>query len=681
MLGRQTRHSPGPGAATALPSKAALLLEAASRIAVRLTRSAEWSDHRCTWIISQSDPTNVWSRRSVQVPAGPWLYQGSVGIALFLSELHGRTGDSTLVRCIEAALQHATTTSLEKQSSQLGFHTGRTGIAYALVRHGLTSRRASFVERGLHLLSSLDFTAEHLGTTDVVTGAAGVIPILLAIAEWTGENRPREAALTLGSSIVRAAKRWPTGWSWPSGVATNIRDLTGLAHGACGFGHALVELYAATGCSEFRYAAQQAFAYEDSFFSEVEQNWPDFRNGTLAEMMASDRRRQEFVTQLRCGTAPNLGSPPYVTSWCHGAPGIGLARLRAFEVLADERCRWTGEMAVRTTALASHRMAGFSLCHGQFGNDATLLEGTRVLGDPQWAAQVTQRAEAAAAHFELAGRPWPSGALAGVPDPSLMLGDAGIGYHLLRLADPSVPSILLPTTSRDRWTTGCGQSIGAEPDDSQPGREHIRVFFARTMDIVQRLLDDRSQVPAAENPVLAFAEEVHTLRTSGNPGVAALVNDAATTELTRLDMVMALSDTTDTLLADLARLPSGQVHWKTARLSLSPFARLVTEAHDWDAWLVAPRSTAAPLPADAPIHFLLHRRAATVTTRRLNALSSAVLATIASGATLGQVCNAVRTLVDAAVPEGELERLVLRVITNAYEAGIVAVAPRSTAEA
>jgi hypothetical protein len=39
---------------------------------------------------------------------------------------------------------------------------------------------------------------------------------------------------------------------------------------------------------------------------------------------------------------------------------------------------------------------------------------------------------------------WPSGMPSGGPSPALLLGTAGIGYHLLRLHDPArVPPVLL----------------------------------------------------------------------------------------------------------------------------------------------------------------------------------------------------------------------------------------------
>lgn len=63
------------------------------------------------------------------------------------------------------------------------------------------------------------------------------------------------------------------------------------------------------------------------------------------------------------------------------------------------------------------------------------------------------RAKAVDAMLELAGRygeswEWPSGVNAGGPNPSLMIGTAGIGYHLLRLCDPvGIPSVLALTAN------------------------------------------------------------------------------------------------------------------------------------------------------------------------------------------------------------------------------------------
>ena len=109
------------------------------------------------------------------------------------------------------------------------------------------------------------------------------------------------------------------------------------------------------------------------------------------------------------------------------------------------------------------------------------------------------------------------------------------------------------------------------------------------------------------------------------------------------------------------------------KLSLTEFARLITQERDWAEWLKSPTSSDFPRCTDPPIHFLLLRRAGAVTVRRLNALSAGILSGIEGGATVHQLCEAVRDAIDIAVPEVEVEQVVLRTVVNAYEAGIITV--------
>jgi lantibiotic biosynthesis protein len=82
--------------------------------------------------------------------------------------------------------------------------------------------------------------------------------------------------------------------------------LTGLAHGGSGYAFALLELYSVAQDPVFLKTGRGAFGYEDELFDSVSGNWPD----------------------LRPFNSGNEASR-FVTAWCHGAAGIGLARLRA----------------------------------------------------------------------------------------------------------------------------------------------------------------------------------------------------------------------------------------------------------------------------------------------------------------------------------------------------------------
>src|SRR5262249_51943775 len=150
-------------------------------------------------------------------------------------------------------------------------------------------------------------------------------------------------------SPVRTAGR-PVRWSWRLPDTPRDRALTGVSHGAAGIAAALLELARASGEVRYRDAATHAFAFEESLFDPVTKNWPDLRG-----------------IPARGGSRGRVF--PCAAVWCHGAPGIALSRLRAYEITADPRRKAEAVTALHTTreqtqrALAAGSM-GFSLCHG-----------------------------------------------------------------------------------------------------------------------------------------------------------------------------------------------------------------------------------------------------------------------------------------------------------------------------
>jgi lantibiotic modifying enzyme len=208
------------------------------------------------------------------------------------------------------------------------------------------------------------------------------------------------------------------------------RNLTGFGHGAAGVGYALLELFHATGDSKYRRAAESAFAYERHWYDPSQQNWPDLR---------------EWPGQPR----PNRKALPFVNAWCHGAPGIALSRLRAYELLKDTQWKTEALVAVETTRRAIDSWlhspnANYSLCHGLTGNAEVLRYDFAILG-PATSQSCKAALDVAAKGIETfdgGDGPWPCGTPAG-DNPGLMLGLAGIGHFYLRLAVPSVPRILI----------------------------------------------------------------------------------------------------------------------------------------------------------------------------------------------------------------------------------------------
>jgi lantibiotic modifying enzyme len=375
----------------------ATYLKVAERIGARLCRDALWSRGRCNWTADRAE-----GRTTIHGSLGPLLYDGTAGIALCLWRLAEVTGERIFRLTAEGALRHALS-KLPVNGS--GLYAGAPGILFAASQmgHGITEAQA------------VEAAALRPGMLDLIGGSAGAIIALLCLYRAGGRARLLETAVSHGDLLLRRATRGEEGWSWKTIPA--LRNCTGLSHGTAGIAWALLELRQISQEDRFRDAALEAFRYERSCFDPQRQAWPDFR--------------QEPTE--------------YPTLWCHGAAGIGFTRLRAWEILQDERCLAEARIALARTTDPAHAPANYSLCHGKFGNADLLIQASQVLGEEAWLTHAEQAAEEAIDLFERPRLPWPCGLPNANETPDLMLGLAGIAYFYLRLAEPErIPTVLLP---------------------------------------------------------------------------------------------------------------------------------------------------------------------------------------------------------------------------------------------
>jgi len=126
--------------------------------------------------------------------------------------------------------------------------------------------------------------------------------------------------------------------------------------------------------------------------------------------------------------------------WCHGASGIALGRLRSLRYMDGPEVR--AELA---TALETTWHTGFGgnhcLCHGDVGNLEVLHIAGSVLGEPRWTRAALKRATYVLRQAREGG--WRCGLSMGGESPGMLMGLAGIGHGLLRLASPGqVPSVI-----------------------------------------------------------------------------------------------------------------------------------------------------------------------------------------------------------------------------------------------
>ena len=409
-------------------------LEAAAAIAGRLCRDALWSGRRCNWVGASMEPGGG-SWQVVYRACGPDLYDGTAGIGLFLACAARATGERLFRVTAEGALRQALARAASIEGRQrIGLYTGSVGIAVAAAlaaeRLALEEMRAA----GMDLLRSATDREADLSTLDVLAGCAGAIQGLLWAQARSGAGEwALEAAVRMGERLLGAAERSGRGWSWDTigeRSARSGRNLTGYSHGAAGIGVALLELWAANGDDRFREAGEGAFAYERGLFDPAAGNWPDLRDPESTGL-------------------PKTDGPSFMRAWCHGAPGVAMSRLRAWQLTQDTTTLKEARVALATTAASlsdesDDSAANCSLCHGGCGNAAVLACGSETLGDAAMVSPAHGFALRCVRTYHEARAPWPSGVAGATDVPGLMLGMSGTGMLLLRLHSGALaPDVLL----------------------------------------------------------------------------------------------------------------------------------------------------------------------------------------------------------------------------------------------
>jgi hypothetical protein len=616
------------------------ITNAALEILERVARDAVWSGEHCTWnveAVGDSARGQFVTWRLAQHD----LYQGASGIALLMAEAFGVTRELEYRRCATGALLYAASVADRLPATSFGWCNGRVGVAYALARAARITNEDLWRREALRILAPLFGREREDEERDLIGGAAGAIPALLLIDAWLDCRPAGECALKLGHMLLECANRRTLGWSWPSPFWAVADDLTGYSHGTSGFGHALLELYRAYGLPEFRYAAEEAFRYERCHYSAIERNWPDLRRSNVGGERAKHATEAAMRLSHIARSTPIRCESRYLTLWCHGAPGIGLARLRAFDITGDPEYAEEARIAAYTTEESltkdweSH-MPNYSLCHGYFGNCETLLRGARSLNEPRWHHVVVDFVAHAVDRFR--GRQWPSGTR--VPDPSLFLGECGVAHFLLRMVHPEIPSVLLlepmwldPRKPEGRDTT-LPEPSGVPREVVSLRRSHVSAHFGLTLAVAEQY----PAVHTAIDRIVLNANDrapVHTtfaMLDAHSKDAAAHFQDAFKLDRAVYELANESVDRVAWYLSQLVRPLADAVDWRHQQFALPSHVRLVVQQFDWDTWAQSDR-TSLPIGADQPLYYAAfrqnHGHSAIV---RLEPWESAWLALCAEGA-------------------------------------------------
>ncbi|WP_049971341.1 type 2 lanthipeptide synthetase LanM family protein [Haladaptatus cibarius] len=371
-----------------------------------------------TWHLREHRNGGIYFHRLIED-----LYEGRIGIAVFSAALANVTGEDEY-RQFTADVVAPLIDRLDVEKGN-PFSDDRVGAG-----HGIGSLIYGCTKVG-QLLSDDEYirTAEEIAAIltperieedelfDALGGTAGVILGLLALYEETGDEAVLERATIAGDHLCSNRIEEDGVLVWHT--INNVQALTGFSHGIAGIAYSLFKLADASGHSRFRDAAVEGIRFERESFSPERNNWPDRRL---------------------------LTDTDFVTGWCSGRAGIGLARLGMFEIEPnaepDSGFRQEVEHALRGTDPTT-LVDRDHVCCGNFGRVEFLLRAGRTLDEEQYRESARALAGSAVQRAETIGQytvPWQT---EDWYNPTFFLGESGIGYSLLRLDNPELPCVML----------------------------------------------------------------------------------------------------------------------------------------------------------------------------------------------------------------------------------------------
>jgi len=463
------------------------ILQEAISIGNHLLATAEETDYGLTWrtvVFQQGVPDGF------IYAYGDNAYNGVSGICLFLLELYHHTRQDKYLQAAINGMKWVTNERRNDHDSNFALYTGKMSIALVLIQFHKITKDPSFLQQAVQIALASE-QAVAFPVCDLINGISGTLLGLMHVHAASRDNRLLKTINLYTGKLWSAVHIGKCGVYWDRNDI-NIHGLCGFSHGASGLGYVFMELAFYFSNPAFYEIARQAFIYERQFFSEVSQNWRDLRG-------ADEKRFSiEIEHAYTTGDKQFFTKEKYMNAWCHGAAGIGLARIRAIETLLDGKA-FENELAIcinttyHTTVKQATEQDSSCLCHGNAGNAELFLEAYRLFKNDSYLQLAYKAAANILKQKETLGR-YRSGNPGGVEDNSLFMGNAGIGYFLLRVIEPErTPSLLAPRLQRP-----CNDPVPSENSwlcmtPSGLHQQLVATGFKRTLDVVKQLFPKEAE--------------------------------------------------------------------------------------------------------------------------------------------------------------------------------------------
>lgn len=362
----------------------------------------------------------------------PEIFNGNAGQCLFYLHLYQLSKDSANLRMSMAILDRILCTPYIQQPRYYGCYTGLTGIIYTCIQVYLVSGQKRYLDQALTIALQHKTAITSIREMDLLTGAAGIMLVMTSLYHHTQHPDVLHIVHQLILLLIADARISQQGLKWDHHKMA-FDSLTGFSHGAAGIAYALLQT-----SNYFRYdgllfMAEQALEYEMQYYQPNVGNWLDLRIG---------HRRYNLPGAENWQLATFFPELKLLNSWAHGAAGIALARMYAYDLTGKPEYQEQVDASIAyCLSDLTNPKTDYTLCSGRTGLIPLLLRTGRhdaIQQIFQDATELYHRTGGFNDYMAIADT-----------DTGLFSGKAGVGLMLINVLTGHADDILLPTLPKN----------------------------------------------------------------------------------------------------------------------------------------------------------------------------------------------------------------------------------------